>query len=141
MNTVWRGGYSFLVYENGIVKTERLSLKGEVIESKKFIVPKSVVENIKKYLIEQKIFIENFPEEINGSTIDGGWCNFNFFGKQIFCYNISKTSDKEIQEMKLMEEKISESIIESIQQQNTVLEIFELAYEFLKDFESKIYHL
>ncbi|MBQ9441427.1 MAG: hypothetical protein IJU55_00230 [Selenomonadaceae bacterium] len=141
INTVWRGGYSFSVYDNGIANTEKLSVRREIIESKKFVVPKSVVEDIKKYLIEQKNLIENLPEKINGFTVDGGWYDFNFLGKQFFCFNISKTSNKEIYEMELLEGKISKDIMESIQQQNAVLEIFESARKFLKDFEPQIYHL
>ena len=108
INNVWKGGYSFSVYKNGIANTKKLSVSGKIIESKNFSIPQSVVDNIKKYLLEQKNLIENLPKEIFGFTVDGGWCN---------------------------------SIIESIQQQNFVLEIFESSNKFLTEFEEKIYHL
>ena len=133
--------YSFSVYKNGIANTKKLSVSGKIIESKNFSIPQSVVDNIKKYLLEQKNLIENLPKEIFGFTVDGGWCNFNFLEKEIYCCNISKISDMEINKIEIREGKISKSIMESIQQQNSVLEIFESANKFLTEFEEKIYHL
>ncbi len=44
---IWRGGYSFSVYENGIVNYGRYDIDRQVIDSKRITLPQSVVYDVK----------------------------------------------------------------------------------------------
>ena len=138
---VWKGGYSFSVYEDGIVNYEKLSVKRLVIESKEIVIPKSVVEDVEKCLIKQKILIDKFPEkQINsGFLIDGAIDYFNFIGNEIYCWNILRMSNEDIYKMELKYGKFSLDTMNIVQLQNNILEVFESAYKFLKNYGLKVY--
>lgn len=136
--------FSFEVYDEGTVNYKKNIIGGKrfeskIIETKKIIIPMSVVEDIKKILIEQKNLIDKLPEEINNYSFDGSYDKFNFLGKKISCLNISRTSAEDYKKIELRWGKLSPYMNEIIQQQNSVLEIFESVYKILKNYGLKVY--
>ena len=62
---------------------KKSSVKRRVTESKEIFILKSLFEDIKKCLIEQKNLIDKLPEKINsGFDIEGVINCFNFIGKE-----------------------------------------------------------
>ena len=144
---IWRGGYFFEVYEGGEVNYGKFiytdaPIYRQVVETKKFFVPKSAVENVKNCLLDKKILIDKFPEETIqlGLVIDGSCQYFNFLGKAVHWWNISRITEKGIKELEKFVGKLSADTKNLIQQQHKILDIFEEAYKFLKDYGLKIYY-
>lgn len=140
--------FSFKIYEKGTVRYKKNTIgrnfsESKVIESKKIILPKSIVEDLKKILHEEKILIEQLPDEINNHSLDGAYHDFNFLDKKISCLNIGRHDLDEISEPKIFIGEVSCFIPQSekitMQQENSVLRIFESVYEILKDYGLKVY--
>ena len=136
-------GHSFTIFEKGTVRIKNLTYEGAVIKSKKIIIPQPIIENITKCLYKQKNLIGNLPESINNHSLDGAYHYFNFMGKKVSCLNISRHNLEEVSETKIFVGEfacfspLSTKIIS--QQENDVLEIFESAYNFLKDYGLTVY--
>lgn len=126
-----------VIYKKNIIGGKRFESK--VIKSKKIIIPLSVAEDVKKILLKQKNLIDKLPEDINNHSLDGGYDIFYFLDKKISCLNISRTSEEDYKKIESVWGKLTPYMNETIQQQNSVLAIFESAYNFLKDYGLKVY--
>ncbi|MBR5914261.1 MAG: hypothetical protein IKZ58_07865 [Selenomonadaceae bacterium] len=140
--------FYFNVYSKGTVRYKTNIIgsnfsESKVIESKKIIIPMSVVEDLKKILIEQKNLIDKLPKNIDNLSDDGAYHDFNFLGKKISCLNISQHDLDENSEAKILLSENSHfysSLKKTImEQENNVLKIFESVYNILKNYGLKVY--
>lgn len=130
--------FAFYIFDNGDVTIKKFSYEEKIIKTKKIIVPQSVVEDIKKYLMGQKNLIDKLPEEINSFTICGGRDYFNFLGKKFCCWNPERIVGERRKKFDFFVEKLSPEGEEIIHQHNYIFEIFEIIYSFLKDYGLKL---
>ena len=130
--------FAFYVFDYGEVTIKKFSYEENIIKIKKIIIPSSVIETIKKYLIEQKNLIDKLPKEIPSFVICGDKHYFNFIGKEFYCWNPEKIIGERYEKLESCIGKLSPEGKEVVLQHNYIFEIFETIYTILKDYGLKV---
>ena len=125
------GGWSFDIFSKGTVRFKTYLMNGEATSSTKDTLPKSVIDNIYLTLQNWRADISRLPKETNNHSCDGSYHSFKFLGSKITSLNISRHEDVGNVEY---EKYYDEEYIQTLQTENTVLQIFESACKFLSPF-------
>ena len=131
--------FAFYVFDSGEVTIKKFLEEEQTIKIKKVIIPQTVVEDIKKYLIGQKNLIDKLPKEISSFTICGGRDYFNFIGKEFYCWNPEKIVGERYKKLESCIGKLSHEADEIVRQHNYIFEIFDKIYSFLKNYGLKVH--
>ncbi len=131
--------FAFYVLENGDVIIKKYLNDVKIIKTEKIIIPLAVVENIKKFLTEQKKLIDRLPKKIYSFTIDGCLDCFHFLGNKIYCWNPERIVGERYKELEFHLGELSPEMKEVVQQHNYLLAVFEYVFNLLKDYGLKVY--